>query len=121
MAKFLATLVLVLFSSMAFAKGTLSLKPAIDPTNGEKRVMMGLSVYQGIPQIMGQKLGYNGWVGGMVYEEDKIQNWVKIDNSIETYIGPAAIGIGGAYDHKPYNTNEDEATLYLNFKMTLWK
>jgi hypothetical protein len=121
MKRILLALCVALVSTVAFAKGTLSLKPGFDPETGDRQIMTGLSVYQQIPaDYLGLKLGYNGWVGGAMYEQDHTKNWVKIDNSVESYFGRFAVGVGGYVDHKPYVSGADEQLIYANFKMTLW-
>ena len=123
MKNFLVAMIIALVSTVAMAKGTLTLKPGVD-SNGQKQFMTGLSVYE--PLTVGNfKLGYNAWIGGAVYNTDS-KNWVKIDNSIETYVGRAAFGIGGSIGHggdlSPFdNPDANVNTVYATVKVTLWK
>jgi hypothetical protein len=123
MKRLLIAFILLSFSSIALAKGSLTLKPGVDVKTGERQSLMGLSVYQQIPPayVGGLKLGYNGWLGGEIYERDHESNWVKADSSVETYVGPMAFGVGGYIDHKPYQQDLDERVVYASFKMTLWQ
>jgi len=118
--KLLAALILTFACfSQAHASGKLTIKPmyVIEGDDVKTQYVLGLPVYEKIFS----KLAYKGWVGaGTFFEEDySDRRWVKIEQGLETYVGPFSFGFGGALQHIEKSSTLRK-TIYTTLSVTLW-
>lgn len=103
------------FSGIALASGKLSIKPQVDPKNGESKYSIGLSVYEKIVA----PLAYKGWFGGGANSDVNGEDWFKTEQGVEFYYKALAIGVGGAYTIYPESQTCDQAA-YGTVGLSLW-
>ncbi len=110
----LCLLLAAVCSSAAFASGKIEVKPSYDLEEQKAKYALGLSVYERMGDV-----ALSTWIGGGCHPSDHGKDWLKVDNALETYVGPVAMSIGMAYTTDPKNAHE-ETELYTSMSLTLW-
>lgn len=109
---------MMLFSSLVFAGGKLTIQPMYDKTT-EKFLLptVGFSVYQ----KMGDFAGYNGWIGtgeSLLLKEEK--QWFTMKHAVDFYVKQWTVtpGFQVAWDSDGFAKRHD--LLFVKLSYNLW-
>lgn len=117
MRKLLATL-LFCASSLALAKGELSLRPQWSPDGEFAKYSLGLAVHQPLAFNLAAVSWLGGGVGGMRRSEDRF-SWMKADLGVEGYFYGFTAGVNYTLE-QDFPSKSVEQLVGLKGSIRLW-